>query len=780
MSLFGKGRTPPSIPMIGRLPKTTVQPRAPFLCVLAALAMALGADGKIGAERQPPVGENQAPVTFAEHVAPLLFKRCASCHRAGEAAPFELLTYEDARKRAEQILDVTSSRYMPPWLPKHGYGEFLGERRLGEVELKTLKDWVAQGCPQGDPALFPAAPALTPGWQLGPPDLVVESPTYSLAAEGGDQFRNFVLEIPSLESAHWVQAVEIRPSHLPATHHARLGLDLDRESTRRDRADPEPGYAGMAWGQDPDGELITWTPGMLARTNEEGSAWKLPAHPALVLHTHLQPTGKQEAISFRIGFHFASSPPKEIPLMLRVGGRHIDIPAGAKGHMVRDEFTLPVAIAVRSIFPHAHALCRSIRVIAIHPNKTESPLIWIENFDENWHDKYIYRDPVRLPEGTRIVSEFIYDNSVDNHRNRHQPPVRTVYGSNSDDEMADAYLQVTCIEPEQREVLREEYLRYETRSKQAGYRMALDKYPQDPWCLEGMAAVEVALGDPKEAISWLERSLTQTPASPDLQAKLGMALVLSRDFASAVEVLTKVTTTVEDDALAWLGLARGLDGLGKPKAAEAGYRRAIALSPGMVEAHLGLIDHLLRNRRSDDAAQACHHALSLNPNEPKLHLKQAEFLARKGTYPEALEHLTTAQQLAPYTHPPKVLLAVYCFQKGDATKAQELLQEAHQELPQHPVPELFLGQFALREQKRKEARQFLENAAQRELPRSWPRSHRERFLVLLHSERLKLAQELQDGELALSAVDSWLAVDPQNTGLKDLKQKLLRLQAGER
>ena len=56
-----------------------------------------------------------APVTFTRDVAPILYRQCASCHRQDGAAPFSLLTYEDARRHGAQIATATASRYMPPW-----------------------------------------------------------------------------------------------------------------------------------------------------------------------------------------------------------------------------------------------------------------------------------------------------------------------------------------------------------------------------------------------------------------------------------------------------------------------------------------------------------------------------------------------------------------------------------------------------------------------------------------------------------------------------------------
>ena len=73
-------------------------------------------------------------VTFSRDVAPIVFQKCSSCHHSGEAAPFSLLTYDDVRRRARQIVDVTQRRFMPPWLPTEGQGGFVGERRLTDHE----------------------------------------------------------------------------------------------------------------------------------------------------------------------------------------------------------------------------------------------------------------------------------------------------------------------------------------------------------------------------------------------------------------------------------------------------------------------------------------------------------------------------------------------------------------------------------------------------------------------------------------------------------------------
>ena len=107
----------------------------------------------------PAIAANPTPVasgvSFNQHIAPIVNQYCAPCHSPGEAAPFSLLTYEDVKRHAGQIAAVTKRRYMPPWLPEPGYGDFVEERRLSDTQIQLIQDWVKQGSPAG---------AILPQW----------------------------------------------------------------------------------------------------------------------------------------------------------------------------------------------------------------------------------------------------------------------------------------------------------------------------------------------------------------------------------------------------------------------------------------------------------------------------------------------------------------------------------------------------------------------------------------------------------------------------------------
>src|SRR5690349_7252401 len=153
------------------------------------------------------------PVTFNQKISPIIYRNCSPCHRPGESAPFSLLSYDDVKRRASLIASVTKRRYMPPWLPEHGYGDFAEERRLTDGEIQLIQDWVKDGALPGPVAGAPKPPKFADEWQLGTPDLILRAgQPFHLAADGEEIFWNFILPVP-ITTARWVKAIEVRPGN---------------------------------------------------------------------------------------------------------------------------------------------------------------------------------------------------------------------------------------------------------------------------------------------------------------------------------------------------------------------------------------------------------------------------------------------------------------------------------------------------------------------------------------------------------------------------------------
>src|SRR3954453_17113706 len=115
-----------------------------FLSVSLACVFSAGCEKARNGTDSKQLSEVVAPpavVTFTRDVAPILYSNCSSCHRPGEAAPFSLLSYDDARRRASQIVEVTKRRFMPPWQPAEAHGDFAGVRRLSDHQIETLAKW---------------------------------------------------------------------------------------------------------------------------------------------------------------------------------------------------------------------------------------------------------------------------------------------------------------------------------------------------------------------------------------------------------------------------------------------------------------------------------------------------------------------------------------------------------------------------------------------------------------------------------------------------------------
>ena len=560
----------------------------------------------------------QSPPTFTRDVAPIVWTRCASCHRPGEVGPFNLLTYDDVRRRLIQIKDVTARRIMPPWKPLAGQGDFQSERRLTDAELQMLQQWIAGGAPEGDSAALPPMPDWRGGWQLGAPDLVISMPSaYAVPADGTDVFRTFVIPIP-VNAPRYVRAMEFHPGNARVVHHANLGVDRTRSSRQLDARDPEPGYEGSMErdARYPEGQLLGWTPGQAPHPAPDGTQWRLEPGSDLVVQLHLQPTGKIEQVAVTVGFFFTDAAPTRTPFGLRLGSETIEIPAGAREYVVADRYELPVDVEVLAIQPHAHNLARRMEAAATLPDGTRRPLIAIDDWDFRWQDVYRYASPFVLPKGTTLSMRYTYDNSAGNPRNPHRPPARVVWGQNTSDEMGDLWIQVIPRASGDAAALTADFRRKAHTEDLAAYTKLLQADPANPLRHDAVASLHLDAGQFDEAIAEYRQSLRLNDESAPTHYNLGYALsALGRREGAVVEFQAALRID-PDYAQAHNNLGALLQIGGQPDAALDHYRRAVALRPDNVEArtNLGLLLSL-RGRPAEAVGQFVE-ALALKEGTP--------------------------------------------------------------------------------------------------------------------------------------------------------------------
>ncbi len=376
-------------------------------------------------------------VTFNRQIAPLIFQNCSPCHRPGEAAPFSLLSYEDAVRKAKTIARATASHLMPPWKAAPASYPYRNERRLTDDQIALIQAWVSQGTPEGT-GPKPTPPEFASGWRLGQPDLIVEMPSaFHVPADGPDIYRNIAVALGTTETK-WLTAIDMHPSARATVHHVLYFADPTGHAHERSQG-PEPGFSGMRAGRSTV-PLGGWAVGGQPQFFPEGLALAVPARSDLVVQYHFHPSGKAEAEKSVIGLYFAKQPPERTLVRVQMPPHYslfsgLDIPAGDKDFVIKDEYTLPAPLDAVGLSAHAHYLAKELRMNATLPSGEVKTLLWIKDWDFAWQDRYFFKQLVPLPAGTRLNAEIHWDNSADNPHNPSNPPVEVSWGEESRDEM---------------------------------------------------------------------------------------------------------------------------------------------------------------------------------------------------------------------------------------------------------------------------------------------------------------------------------------------------------
>jgi cbb3-type cytochrome c oxidase subunit III len=396
-------------------------------------------------------------VTFAKDIAPIFQEKCEECHHQGTAAPMSLSTYKEARPWAKSIRERVITRNMPPWhIDKTvGIQRFQNDSSLTDEQINAIVQWVDSGAPLGDVKDLPP-PKQWPDndWRLakhfGPPDFVLKSEDYTMPAQGQDVWFRPVTDVP-LTEPRWVRAVEVRPGATAGRkimHHVLVGLLQEEAGAGPGRANPAEANAGP-------GLLMEWAIGKNYDVYRPNTGKLLSPGARISWELHLYAVGEQIRDHAELAVYLY--PKGETPkyhtrsTLFHAYATTIDdfdIPPNSitttQGfHALRQPARL------ESFQPHMHLRGKAMALKAILPDGAVQTLSYVNNFNFNWMNNYIYADdaaPV-LPKGTIINVIAWHDNTA---RNKHNPdPDQWVgWGNRTIDEMAHAWVNVTYISEE--------------------------------------------------------------------------------------------------------------------------------------------------------------------------------------------------------------------------------------------------------------------------------------------------------------------------------------------
>ncbi len=381
--------------------------------------------------------KTEGKITYTKHVAPILQNRCQECHRPGEVGPFTLTSYEDAVNWSEMIREVITTGQMPPWHADPKHSSFANDRRLTDVEKKTLLGWIDGGVVKGDPADLPAAREYVEGWRIGKPDAVFTMPReFKVPAEakGGVRYQHF--SVPTnFDEDRWIVAAEARPGNRSVVHHILVLVHMPGK--RRVRSADGIGQ----------GLLTAYAPGDVPLILGPGQAKKLPKGAVLVFQMHYTPNGAEQIDRSSVGLIFAKEPPKQEVKVRAVAQQSLLIWPGAKHHPAKASsvFSQDREVILYSLMPHMHLRGKSFEIEARYPDGKKEILLAVPKYDFGWQSTYIFKEPKRLPPGTRVECRAVFDNSSDNPNNPN-PKTFVFWGDQTWEEMMIGFVNYSVVE----------------------------------------------------------------------------------------------------------------------------------------------------------------------------------------------------------------------------------------------------------------------------------------------------------------------------------------------
>lgn len=380
-----------------------------------------------------------AEPTFAEDVAPILYKNCTSCHHPGGLGPFSLIEYDSAKANVREIRDAVASAQMPPWHAEGAHGVFLNDRRLTELEKSTILRWIDAGALPGNLKNLPPRPQYPTKWEIGKPDAVVPMPSdFVVPASGTIEYQYFEAPVNITEDK-WVEAIEILPGAREVVHHVLVYARVPESPTAAPAARPagaapqRPVLVRNRQHGIPDdppradnrnapprqmGALIgTTAPGTNVLVFPKGTALRLRAGTVLTFQMHYTAHGHETKDRTSVGFRFAKEMPDEEMLATAFFNGSFTLPAGAKNVEVPAEVGAGQPIKVWALFPHTHVRGTRWEYKLQQPDGSSTMILDVPRYDFNWQTYYMFATPLDMPAGSKIISRAWYDNSASNKSN---------------------------------------------------------------------------------------------------------------------------------------------------------------------------------------------------------------------------------------------------------------------------------------------------------------------------------------------------------------------------
>jgi len=389
---------------------------------------------------------NQHP-TYSKDIAPIVYRSCSPCHRPNQIGHFNLLTYEDVRTNAVKMLYTIQHRLMPPWPADAHYTEFVGQTILSDDEINLIETWVNLKCPIGDSLQIPPIPKFPEGSLLRNPDMHIPVKPIQMKSDFADRF--LIVKVPfEVPQDSFIQTVEFVPGNTKVVHHVNgdmVRFDYDKKKNVYDGllvddvvldSTVREVYKRIGLLHD-DGSyptlarsVVNYLPGVKAQEYPEGiGGWKVNRKNAFLFSDiHYGPTVDNIWDSSYVNIFLSKKKPTR-PLqefqLGTLGVAPIAPPLRIPPNQITSyssRYVVPFDISILTVNPHMHLLGKSFLAYALTPQHDTIRLIRIPRWDFNWQNFYTFKKMIKIPKGSTIVMEGVFDNTEDNPLNPNHPP----------------------------------------------------------------------------------------------------------------------------------------------------------------------------------------------------------------------------------------------------------------------------------------------------------------------------------------------------------------------
>lgn len=433
-----------------------------LMVLLALSCIALAGIWSVNASEGNSKGDTKGAgiPTFSKDVAPIVFARCAECHRPGESAPMSFMSYKEIRPWAKSIREVVVKREMPPWHADPHFGEFVNDRRMTEVEVEKIKAWVDGGAKEGDPKDLPPTPKFeNTGWHFGQPDVILPMTEEAVIPRDGTVPYKYYAVPTNFTEDKYIQYAEIRRGDPSVVHHVIISVREPDQGPLpaageikfgQQRVNPEQADQQRAQqqqrprGTNPDGMLVGWAPGMTPLTLKPGTAKVIKKGSVLIFQMHYTTNGAASRDKTSVALWFSKTPVEKrmITKGISVDPSRFVIPANDSNYEAHSSYTFDEDAHIYMFMPHMHVRGKDFEYKVVYPDGSSKILLKVPQYDFNWQLVYRTMSPVAIPKGSRIECVAHYDNSA---RNKFNPdPTQTVrWGDQTWEEMMIGWIDYT-------------------------------------------------------------------------------------------------------------------------------------------------------------------------------------------------------------------------------------------------------------------------------------------------------------------------------------------------